>query len=393
MKSLGVLTNLDANHGSSIFNISLNEILGEELQDFEITYLNYLTPSWYIYEILRALKPYQKIPLYNFKRYQTIRRFNHNHLQVEPFFHPLHNAYDDLVQGLIARNYHVLVVGKVVWDIAKIWQTPTFPNIFWLSEILPSTKIAYAVSGHRTDVSLFHQRKEEVKRILSSYALIGVRDDLTMEMMVEAGVDENVPVHKVCDPAFQFKFRPANTRLLLSEHEIDPDRPILGLLYYGKPELSKAVCEYYRGKGFQIINFNMYNPYADVNLGHLVDPFEWAELFRHLTFCITDRFHCSIFCLRTNVPFVAIEPVLLGSLLNSKIYSLLKDFDLLDCYQDPNSDAFNTQEFLDLCSMIEIEWESSLFPKAQKRLDRILQEQAMFVQEMQDVVKNSSFEE
>ena len=314
-----------------------------------------------------------------------MRRSSYESLSVKPFFSPLRNDYEHLVQTLAKKDYDTLVVGKVVWDIAQIWQTPTFPNIYWLSEDIPSVKIAYAISGHRTDMELFQQNKERVLRILSSYALIGVRDDLTGELMLDAGVDRYVEVMKVPDPAFQFEIPSLDTRALLSRHQIDPDRPILGLLYYGKPELSVAVCEHYHAMGYQIINFNMYNPYADVNLGYAVDPYQWAALFDCLTFAISDRFHCSIFCLRQNIPFVGIEPYQPRNLANSKVHNLLNDFDLTACYENTMTPDFCIPEFLDKCSQIQASWESTYSPRVRQKLLEQLDTHRTFVRKISEV--------
>ena len=144
-------------------------------------------------------------------------------------------------------------------------------------------------------MSLFRKVRDNVKRILSTYSLIGVRDDLTMEMMEEAGVTDSVRVVKVPDPTFMYQPVSTNAQQLLRKYKINDKQPLLGLLIFGKPSLSEAVSRSYRKKGYKIISFNMYNPFVDVNLGHLVDSFEWAELFGILNFCV-DR-PVPLFCL------------------------------------------------------------------------------------------------
>lgn len=384
MKShvLGILTNVDANHGSCIFNFSLNQMLQDSLPDHRISFLNYLTPSWYTYEILRALKPQSEIPLYNLKRYIRLMRESNQLLDIEPFFSLKRQNYDQLIQELARRQKDAIIVGKVVWDIAKIWQTPTFPNVFWLSEELPCIKIAYAVSAHRTNMALFRQHKEEVLRILSSYAMIGARDDITLRMLQEAGVDQHTTVQKVLDPAFFYQPRPVDTRALLAKHGIDIDRPILGMLFYGKPELSQDICNHYHQRGFQIINFNMYNPFVDLNLGHLVNAVEWAALFNELDFCITDRFHCAIFCIRAGVPFIGIEPYQPLTQDNSKVRHILNDFDLTDCYQNTLADDFDQQAFLETCQHVEDHWAQNYYLRIKKLLPQKRKDSEMFLQEM-----------
>ena len=313
-----------------------------------------------------------------------LMRSSYQQLDIEPFFSLGQHNYNQLLNDLASRRKDALVVAKVVWDIAKIWQTPNFPNIFWLSEKLSAIKLAYAVSAHRTDMTLFRQHKDEVLRILSSYAMIGARDDITMEILQEAGVDQYTTIKKVLDPAFFYQSLPVDTCELLAKYGLDADRPILGMLLYGKPELSKAIYDHYHQRGFQIINFNMYNPYVDLNLGHLVDFFEWAALFNELDFCITDRFHCSVMCIRNNQPFVGIEPYAPLTSNNSKVRHILHDFDLLDGYQNTLAEDFALADFFETCQHMEDNWDASYAPRIEKLLPEKMAESQAFLQAMAD---------
>ena len=136
---------------------------------------------------------------------------------------------------------------------------------------------------------------------------------------------------------------------------IDLDKPILGILIYGKDDFSNKIRDYFKSKGYQIVALSMYNPYADLNLGHILDPFEWAEVFKYLTFCISDRFHGTIFCLKNKTPFVSIEPIATLQ-KESKLYSLLNDFDMLQCYENIDEGTFDMDLFLDKCVELENSW-------------------------------------
>jgi hypothetical protein len=381
MKRLAILTNIDANHGSVIFNVSLDRILAESFPDHSVAFLDCAAVQWRLYELLRMFKLRRKIPLYNYRRHRCLMDYSHEHLEIEPF--PSAASYDRAIAALRERDYDTLVVGKVVWDILTTWKTPGYPNVFWLSDQLDATKIAYAASGHRTDMDLFRRHESDILKNLSSYALIGVRDDMTEEMMAEAGVDRVVPVRRMSDPAFLFEPRTVTPEALCESYGIDPGKPILALLYYGKPELSEVVREHYHAAGYQILNFNMYNPYADINIGHLVDPDEYASLFGMLSFCITDRFHSSVFCLRNGVPFAAIEPYRPSTPLNSKVHSLLDDFGVVDpCYFDQYAEGFDARAFVNACDEIERAWDGGLRARVAGALETQLRVQRDFIAEM-----------
>ena len=385
VKSLRILTNIDANHGSCIFNVALNRILASSLPEHDIKFLDSIPLSWRMYEWLRLFKPNRRIPLHNLKRYRNLMAYSREHLRVERF--PGSSSYEGLMRRLREREYDALVVAKVVWDIAMIWQNPRFPNIFWISEDIPAKKIAYAVSGHRTNLELFERHKDDVKRILSGYSLIGVRDDMTEHIVKEAGVDELVPVHRMSDPAFLFEHRAGHGPELRARFGLHPEQPVLGLLFYGKQELAARIREHYHARGYQIVNLSMYNPAADINLGHRLNPDEWVSMFSELEFCITDRFHCSIFCLRNNVPFAGIEPYAPAHRLNSKVYSLLQDFQLCEpCYHNPYEPGFDAGRFLDACDGIQRDWEDHFAAPVRARIEQQTAVQRRFVEAMQGIL-------
>jgi len=186
---------------------------------------------------------------------------------------------------------------------------------------------------------------------------------------------------------FSLKTKKIDIHRLLQRHGLDPQRPIFGLLLYGQKELSRAVSDHYRRKGYQVLNFNMLNPYADFNLGHKVDPFEWAALFASLNCCLTDRFHCSIFNIREGIPFVGIEPYATRSPLHSKIYDLLCHFGLQDFFQNPYDPAFHLEELIDTMEQAEKHWQVSCLAGIQTQLAEDCKIKNEFFNHLQTVIE------
>lgn len=374
MNKIGILTGIDANHGSCVFNSSLYKLIKNLSQENDVHFFDFLNPKFRLNEFLRSLKVNKKIPFYNFRRAITLSKFTNDEIPVEMLFSL---NYDNLCKELISRKHTTLIVAKVVWDISN--DSPyEFPNIYWLSKKIHSKKIAYAISGHRTDLAIFKQHKNKILETLASFHLIGVRDNMTQTMMEEACVDKVTPVYRISDPAFLYEPKYIEPESLLKRYRISTDRPLLGLLYYSKQNISGKICEHYHRKGYQIINFNMYNPNADINIGHLVTPDEWAALYKQLSFCITDRFHGSVFCLRENTPFVSIEPFAPKTLLNSKIFSVLQDFGIDNlCYHNTYLPDFNVDRLLSICEYLESNWQKDLSESIHSRL--IVQNKAQLV--------------
>jgi hypothetical protein len=381
-----ILTTLRvANHGSILFADSLQGTLANAFPNYDIRYLDYTPRNRAYYEILRMLKPHRKSPFFNLKRYFNLENFINQNIPYEKIiWQPL--GYDRMINFLATRNYDALVVSMVVWDIHHKIYLSNFPNAYWLSEKIPTPKIAYAVSGHRSKVSLVKQYYPQIKRILDSYALIGVRDDYTWEIVTESGVAQNVPVIRMPDPTFLYENKPTQLRKILVAQGVDLQRPILGLAVYGKPFFSKELYNFYHRKGFQIISLSMYNPYADLNLGQILNPYEWAEVFCYLSFCITDRFHGTIYCLRANKPFISIEPYPPENLKNSKIYCLLKDFDLTEFYADTYRDDFKMPDFLARAEELRASWNSDTQRKVDIKVQEMRQRNLDFIERMKDIL-------
>jgi hypothetical protein len=243
-----ILTTLRiANHGGILFADSLQRAMASAFPHYEARYLDYIPRDRKYYEWLRMFKPHRKAPLFNLLRHNHLQKFinqsvPHERLRLAPF------GYERMIKLLARHNYDALVVSMVIWDITYKAYLSNFPNAYWLSEKIPAVKIAYAVSGHRTNLSLVKQFSPHIKRILDSYALIGVRDDLTAEIVTESKLDARVPVMRIPDPTFLYEYGATQARQILARYGIDLNRPILGLLVYMASQLFHMNCVIFTGR-------------------------------------------------------------------------------------------------------------------------------------------------
>ena len=380
-KKIGIITKIDANHGACIFDRSLTALLEKNLPGSNVEVLINPFCRTRLFELFRTMKINKEIPFYNLLRQNRLSQYSSNTIKTMNMV--AFPSYDGIINRFQKEEFDVIIPSKVVWDITPDLRFPPFPNFYWPSEKLNAQKFAYAISGHRTDLPLFRQMLDRVREKLDSYKLIGVRDDMTQIMMEESGVDKIVPVTRITDPAFLYNARHIDLQTLFLRLNIKQDRPWMGLLLFGKPQISKAVVDYYHARGYQTINFSMYNPFADINVGHLVDPDEWVALFKTLSFCVTDRFHGTVFCLREGIPFVSIEPFRPKTLLNSKIFSLLKEFGIHDsCYRDPYNTLFSIPELIDTCENLERDWSKEFSIKIQRNVLEKNEQQNEFVKKI-----------
>ena len=190
-----------ANHGGCTFAYSLYRTLANNLPTYDVRTLDYIPRNWFYHELIRAFKPQPKAFTFNIRRFLISERFHKKYLNLEKPLAIYPVGYDSMVTFLQKKQYDALVVGMVIWDITKLPQIPRFPNIYWLSEKIPSIKIAYAASGHRSKAPLVQKNLPMLQRILSSYSLIGVRDQITWEIVIKSKADQYVPVVRTPDPS------------------------------------------------------------------------------------------------------------------------------------------------------------------------------------------------
>jgi Polysaccharide pyruvyl transferase len=242
MAKIGIMTSIETNHGSCVFNTSLYNLIKSLNLENSVQLVDFINSKSQLRELLRSLKIHKKIPFYNLQRAITLSRYN---ISATPI-HYLNSlkSYENTCEELASSKYSTLIVAKVMWDISNNSKYK-FPNAFWLSNKIHVPKIAYAISGHRTDLEVFRKYKKQVLDILSSYQLIGVRDNMTQVMMEEAGVNKVTPVFRLSDPAFLFEPKHIEPETLLKRYKISANRPLLGLLYYGKDSISVNICEHY----------------------------------------------------------------------------------------------------------------------------------------------------
>ncbi len=247
---------------------------------------------------------------------------------------------DDYFEALdFVSDYDMLILGSdEVWKLE--WRgkyQKTFPNVFWLHPDLKCTKIAMAASANRLIYKdRDKQELQQMKKYLDSFELLGVRDNYTVEFIINyLGIKGKV--FKVCDPTIPFTFSEIDLTDKLTALGIDLNKPVAGVrmdrIQHGKiAELCKKQL-----KGYQTVSLNNYNKYTDFNLTGHIDPLEWANVFKYLDFCITDSYHCTIFSIKNNVPLKVIDHDKLYRGTETKTYDILRDMDMLYCYEDIKS--------------------------------------------------------
>ncbi|MCK5611942.1 polysaccharide pyruvyl transferase family protein, partial [Candidatus Pacearchaeota archaeon] len=351
---IGIITYQNSiNNGAILQAKGLHEKLQEEFPDSNIEFINYFSLNLELYELLKCFKLNRHKPFFNLKRYLIFKSFIPKFLALssEKYIGNYYKTINRINQRYISGDL-IICGSDSIWKLSDNIFLPQFPNIYWLSSNLNSKKISYAASAYQYDKEIFLNNKIDIKNILSSYRLIGVRDMDSFEMVESLKL--NIEQFKVPDPAFYYKIKETNVHKILHKKGIDINKPIFALITSYNDDEIKKIISFFKMKNYQIIGLSMYNPLVDFNLGDELNPAEWAEIFKYISFCVTDRFHGGVFCIKNNTPFVLIETK--GTTKErSKKYQLLKDFNLLNCYADIYSD--DDDDVLGKYDEIIIEWD------------------------------------
>lgn len=372
------------NSGAFLFAYSLLNIFKNGFEDFDVKLLDYKSKRLAAYEYAKRYKFTQKIPLFYFQRAQMwgeqIKKFLDVDTQL-PYF-----SGEKSLQHLFAKKYDALVVGMDVWCITQGSERPQFPNIYWLPEKTKIPKIAYGVSAYESDPDLIQRSSKEIGEYLNGFDVIGVRDSYTYQMIHDHRGRQDGVVEQIPDPAFLYEVGGTQVAEKLRSAGLDLDRPILGLLMFGNKKLSAQIRAHYKTRGYQIVALNMYNSSADFNLGHILTPFEWAEAFRYLSFCITDRFHGSIFCLKNKTPFIGLEYNQSLPRTQSKLFDLLGGFGFDSLYFNQADNNFRSEQLLAHADEVKNAWQSSFAPHIDRQIETRKQAHFDFIAKIKDQI-------
>jgi hypothetical protein len=367
------------NNGAFLYAHALVSQLLTNFPSYDVKIVNYKTNRMALYEYLQLFKLFPKEPFFYYKRYRLWQKLLKNNIQLDNNFPRFSN--EGQVQRYYSSNSNALLVGMDVWCIVNSISRPSFPNIYWIPEKIQIPKLAYGISAYNSDRSLINKHGKEITSYLNDFEVLGLRDRFTHELVLKYRTRTGGLVDRVPDPALLCDFPKTDISERAVSLGVDLNRPLLGLLLFGNSQLSESICSHFRAKGYQILALSMYNPHADINLGHILNPFQWAEFFGLLSFCITDRFHGTVFCIKNEIPFMSLENERIPR-DQSKLYDLLTDFNLTSCYTHLYEDENSPSQIISRVDEIEGNWKKSLKPLVKPMLIRMHEHHRDFIDKM-----------
>jgi len=370
------------NNGALLQALGLIDHLRQLFPIADIKIIDYRPIKMEAMEFFKIFKLSAKKPFFHLKRLLKFRKFQNNL--------PLDNigssfgflAFAKLVDQ---QNYKAIVAGSdSIWKFSDNFFLPKIPNIYWLSPMIKTKKISYAASAYQYQEKLLPRYRSALLKQLKAFDLISVRDIETKELLLKIGYRKLID--QIPDPAFFYRIKNTGVRQKLVRFGLKPEKPIFAIISGYANDRIAEIASYFRQKDYQIIALSIYNPLADFNLGDELNPDEWAEVFKYVGFCLTDRFHGAIFCLKNQTPFIAIETKA-TSIKKSKKYQLLSDFGLVDeCYLDIFKGTYQFEEFINLYKNIRHNWQNGIKSKIDHGLAIVEKESKKFDQKILKII-------
>lgn len=264
------------------------------------------------FAILKDFLKLRKSVLYGLRKHLTVKRFIKHKLVLSDRQFTSDSLEE--VTDYINKRYTALVVGSdEVWKIDYKKFSRPFPNLYWLPKPIDVIRIASAATANTLNLDTLKEGdRAKAVELLGQFNLIGVRDQFTYDF-----VNDNVKSVRPAlmpDPTFALVFDEAiyaAAKQKLEAAGVDSRKPMVGLSLSSNikefDELSAKIYSTFSAMGFQVVSIGQYNSHCHVNLTSKLDPLEWAHVYRFFEFCITDRFHSTIFSIRNHVNFVSID--------------------------------------------------------------------------------------
>lgn len=339
----------------------------------DVKMVEYTPFSITLYEFLRALRPKAGAPLSNFHRYRMIRNDS------KKLFGRLDHRSVERILSSMDKNDLVFVGSDCIWRLVNKPPSPKFPNDYWLPYPSQAKKISYSTSANGTDESLIAESQPHIKKLLSDFDLIAVRDSFTKSMIDFS--DANITP----DPSFFVPLYSQYSQHPLVDNHFNNHPQSVALQIY-HPDFRSHIQEYIDFNSAKGV-FGFTNNFSTtIQADGLLNTLQWAHIFQKCSFVITDSFHGTIFSLRSKTPFISLETKGFHK-GHSKKYQLLSYLGLEDLYLDIDSgdNASNNKAIVDRQEKIMENWESTYLPLVEKSLSIIFQDLETYNNKIQDL--------
>jgi hypothetical protein len=310
---IGILTfHREINKGATIQAFCTQQLLRKRYPDSEIEFIDYWpasmddTPSWVSIALTAAQPLFKHQPDFYFKNKQkenAIREFSKENINISgPSC--VSDSVVEAKEFIENQEYDAIFVGSdIVWTIQDGSSIPSPPNAYMLPDIEDVVKIGFAASTDDSDNNLLNDRevKKSVQEAISNFDFISVRDRYSQQRLSKLGVPDS-EIKFMPDPTIVNEFSD-----IVEEPSVSCGHQAAGV-EIADLSLKKKVNKKLSKAGYNAVNLlgpavgGQTSPPSGLSVN------ERVGLYENLDLLITNRFHGSIFTLKTSsTPVVYIE--------------------------------------------------------------------------------------
>lgn len=265
---------------------------------------------------LRLLK-YKRLGRRVFRYSRPIDLFNYSEEETREVL----GGYDLVVVG--SDTILEQAVNAASGQVGLQWAAPLYGR---------AQHVLFAASAAPALFSDDEQTLAKLRPLVAGFSFIGLRDELTGNLFRQGLGVKAALLHKQPDPTYllplgRFALPAGSLRRLERLRQRCAHGVVLCNFDKTFP-FRRELPALLRGAGYGTVS-TTYSPHVDLSLG-LLDAFEWAGLFRHLDAVVTERFHDSLFAIRSGTPVVAVDwsKDRMTASGDSKTFRILQDYGL-----------------------------------------------------------------
>ncbi len=299
------------NFGSALQAYALQHYL-EKTTEQEIELIDYVFPNSFHKKkktSLKIIRGWVRITLdYLFeKKWTTIKKF---HIFHKEYFKLSKEKYPSLYT-LNKRPpiYDIYITGSdQVWNPKTLNNDPCFYLCF-----APKEKKKIAFSASFTITRLDDKYKPLIKKRLSEYKYIGIREKKGIDIIKDLHLPNNILIMNTCDPTLLLTQKDYDSLIKNPDIHIEGHYILVYMLMYAfnpYPALEYVLKELQDKTGYNIVvigdrRFKYHKPYQFIKG---IGPSEFLWLVKHASYIVTSSFHGTMFSLIYRKPFYAISP-------------------------------------------------------------------------------------
>ena len=244
----------------------------------------------------------------------------------------LHN-YQQLAKE--CPQYDLYITGSdQVWNVYTVKNDPAFYLTF-----LPDSAFRISFGSSFAVKEIPQEYKEYIRKWLSLYSFIGVRECSSLHVLKSLSLPENIQCVNTCDPTFLLSVEEYDKILVTSRIKLESPYILVYMLDYAfnpHPGIDVVVTELQRKLSCDVIIIGRKRIVRGKCIKHLykVGPAEFLWLFKHAKFVVTSSFHGTMFSLIFQRPFVAITPT--EKELDVRIQDLIQIVGIKNCIVQSN---------------------------------------------------------